>query len=315
MEEQPNNQNPQVNTDSPSIQNANQISTPPHKSSNKKIYLALTGVILLLVIFSGAFYYLGVSKNNSSNETTEANIQTISSPVPTQSVTEIAPISENSVSYGYQGENLLMNYKNKVYSYNISKKMMNEPELDSKYANVAWQSLVEAPQSVNEAVAQMAKVNGSANDEILSVSPLPNKNFVFIMRWDRIVDAKNLAAEWDLPIYYFDSSTQSVIKLADNVWPNEKEYPVPFFNSASLNGENLAFNMFGCWNCGGHFPEIKLINIDSKATKNLGKVIEFKWTGNNSYSYKEYKETECKEPQPGVCLEDASKLPLKTGSF
>lgn len=315
MEEQNNKQNSQLYTEPPSLKISEQISTPPHKSSNKKIFLAITGVILLLVIFSGVFYYLGVNKNNSSSEITKTNTQTINSPVPTVSVISIAPITKNSVSYGYQGENLLMNYKNKVYSYNISKNMMNEPEAVSRYANVTWQSLVEAPDSVNEAVAEMAKVNGSANDEILNLSPLPNKNFVFVMRWDRIVDDKNLAVEWDLPIYYFDSATQSIVKLADNSWPNKKEYPVPFFNSASLNGENLAFNMFGCWNCGGHYPEIKLINVNTKASKNLGKVIEFKWTGDNSYSYKEYKEIECTEPQPGVCLEDASKLSVKTGTF
>jgi len=311
MEEQNTSQNPQAHIE-PEAQVPNQTS-PHHKHSKKKLIFVVLGVIILLIIFSGAFYYMGMSKNN--NETTSTTAQIETSPVPTEEATKSAvigknlvPITENTVSYGYQGDKLLMNYRGKVYSDSDSSNGTDEPEPAAKYKNITWYGLVDAPQSVNDAL----KAQPTTYDEVFNFTPLMNNDFSFVMRWDRLIGDNKFAS--DQKIYYFDVKTQTLKELA-SFTQNDKNYSFPIFNSASPDGKNLAFNMFGCWNCGGHYPEIRLINVDTKATKNLGRVIEFKWTGSNTYSYKEYKEIECSEPQPGPCLKDEKNLPLKTGTF
>jgi hypothetical protein len=314
MEKQSPSQNLSVNP-----QTAPEQTPPPvphHEHSKKKLILAILGVVLLLAVFSGAFYYLGASRNVASQNQNETTNQTSNSPTPTQEVNNssgtrknLVPITENTVSYGYQGNKLLMNYKDKVYSYDTSgENPPNEPKPESSYPNVTWYGLIDAPLATVETL----KKQPHAYDEIFSFAPQRNGNFVFAMRWDRLIGDNKYAT--DLPLYYFDTKNQTLEKLA-SFTASDKEYSFPIFNSASPDNKNLAFGMYGCWNCGGHYPQIRLINIDTKATKNLGQVLEFKWTGNNTYSYKEYREIECKEPQPGPCLEDAKNLPLKTGTF
>lgn len=306
------NPNPNLNQNQP---------VAPRESNFKNLVFIVIGIVFLLVIFSGGAYYMG-AQNSKLSGASESTPQGIKSPTPTPSSNlsgtkpqNLAPITSDTVSYGYKDTNLLMRYRNKVYSYDSIEKRMNDSEPESKYPNITWYGLVQAPQSVNEARSYMAKINGGVFDEILNFSPLPNNNFVFVMRWDRITG--NNQTNWDLPIYYFDSKEQSLEKLVDNTWPSEKDYPVPFFNSISLDNKNIAFDMYGCWNCGAGYPEIKLINIQTKATKNLGRIIEFKWTGDDSYSYKDYKEIACpNEPGgPGPCVEDSKNLPLKYGGF
>lgn len=319
MEEQNPNHIPETHLETAHAQTTNQTPPPSHEHSKKKLILAVLGVIILLAAFSGAFYYMGMNKNNSSDVTSNTNVQTANSPIPTEASTSVTtgknlvPITANTVSYGYQGDNLLMKYRDKVYSYNSTNNNINEPEIDSKYPNITWYGLIDAPQSVTDAADVARENNGVIYDEVFDFMQLPNNDFAFIMRWDQITGDQT---NWEFPIYYFDTAKQYQTKLSSYTWPNNKENPVPMFNSISPDSKNIAFNMYGCWNCGAGYPEIKLLNVSTKSTKNLGQVLEFKWTENNTYSYKEYKEIECKEPGgPGPCLEDSKNLPLKTGNF
>jgi hypothetical protein len=195
-----------------------------------------------------------------------------------------------------------MRYRREIYTYDKINKRINRYGEESEYSDIIWYGLIQAPQRVNEVVTK--KPGG--HDEIFDFSPLPDRKFVFIMRWSR-------ESGWDLPIYYFDSDKKSLEKLADNIWPVEGENPVPRINSISGDSTNMAFDMYSCWNCGAGFPEIKLINIKTKTTRNLGIVLEFKWTGNNTYTYKEFIEKTCTGPYE--CHEEPENLPLKYGSF
>ena len=217
------------------------------------------------------------------------------------------------VSYATQENDIVMRYRGKVYSYDKANEWMNEPKSlnESNYASLNWKPLIQAPQSATDAINK----NGYSFDRVFNFKKLSNGDILFVMQWDRIIDNKG-TTETDMPVYHFNANNQFATKLLDETWSGDNnDYHVPSINSVTPDNKLIALDMHGCSNCGGHYPEIKLLNIDTKATKNLGKIVEFKWTGNNTFSYKEYKEIECSEPQPGVCLEDSKNLPLKTGSF
>lgn len=305
-----NNQNQQVN---PTSQPSQSISTTNPKS---KLLIILSILLLSLIVGNGA-YYLGLNSKRSTIETNQNYSPITPSLEPTTQVSKsplksLSPDNYDTVSYGYQNAQLLMHYRNKVYSYDEINKKMVKPIPESQYSNVTWYGLLQAPQSVNDA---LIKHKGYGHDEIFDLRPLSDNNFVFIMRWDKI--ASDNGSNWELPIYYFHANNQSLELLASYLWPNDKETSVPRFNSMSPNGKYLAFNMYGCWNCDAGYPEIMLMNINTKATKRLGKIFEFTWKENDSYAYKEYKEIPCPDEPRGQdpCLEDPTTLPLKNDSF
>lgn len=301
------------------------IQTPPASSNKTRYILVAALVLLILLVIGGGTYYLGVVKQQPAPSQKNNNVTTatiIPSPTSTTTATpqkqiEIQPknlvlINQNTVSYGYFKNNVILRYRNKVYSYDITSKKMKEPETESLYSNVNWYGLIQAPQSVSDAI----KKYSNADDEIFDFRSLSdNKSFLFIMRWGKITGDNGMG--WDLPIYYFNANKQKLELLASYTWPNSKENPVPFINSVSLTEKYIAFNMFGCWNCGAGYPEIMLMNLDTKETKRIGKVLEFTWKENGNYTYKDYKEIPCPDEPggPGPCIESVQNLPLISNSF
>jgi len=43
--------------------------------------------------------------------------------------------------------------------------------------------------------------------------------------------------------------------------------------------------------------------------------MQFPWTSNGNYGYKDYVVIDCTEPQPGECTQGPNTLPLKTGKM
>lgn len=263
---------------------------------------------MLLLLLIGTAYFFGKNGQSKSETKPPVNNQSIStSPEPistTRDPNNLAPITPDTVSYAYDETTLVLKYRNKAYLYDSTNKSIKEPVSANNYSSLKWYGLINAP--VNQADS---KYNGGY-DEIFDMIPLGNGDFAFIMRWGQ---TENTKLSWKLPIYYFNNTDQKLNLVTGGSWPKEPEYSVPRFNSFSNDNEYMALNMFGCWNCGGHYPEINLVKLESKATKNLGKVIDFSWNESGSYKYRDYKEIECSEPGPGVCLDE--NQPLKNGIF
>lgn len=98
-------------------------------------------------------------------------------------------------------------------------------------------------------------------------------------------------------IYYLSESgtpenkAYSFANFFDNDFNEGRTFPR--IAEISKDGSLAAFDLFGCWGCGGHNPEKLLISLDldenyQRKTINLGQVQEFKFNDNGSFSYRPY---------------------------
>lgn len=300
------------------IQDAQQSTLPETPSTERKhpqqsqrtLLFTLAGILAFLIVGSFA-YYLGTKQSNQVMPT----VQVVSPAQPTPTMTQGVTPSLETVTYGYDNNRLVMRYKNSVYFYDEATKTISEPKPAADYAQVAWVNLFETPKRAIKTAEQSR--GRQFFDEIFDIKPLANKDFLFIMRWD-ILDDKD-TSQWEFPLYYYHAATKQVELLETYTWPDTKENPVPRLSELSPDQKKIALHMFGCWNCGAGHPETMLMNLTTKATKRIGKVSEFTWKDNTSYTYKVYKEIPCPstgQPQgPNPCVEDPDKLPLQTGTF
>lgn len=286
-----------------------------YKQKGNTLIFLLIGILVLAV--AGGAYYLGRQTtpkfSSTPVSTSQPAPQITSSPNIDSKDTGIV-VKSNTVSFASVGDKIILRYKGKFFEE--SKTAFEDPT-EIKLGNedsYSWYGLVDAPSYLEEQIRQR---NGAGYNEIFSFKIFPDKKrFVFVMRWDNY-SPDPMKAGLELPVYLYDPSkdpdkSTKILSFKD---PSDQKYNFPKIDQVSIDGKYISFNMFGCWNCGGHQPEKLLYQVDKGISKRIGKMIYFKWLESGNYEYKEYKEIECKESGPGACSEDESKLPLKTGRF
>lgn len=274
-------------------------------SAQRTILFAILGTFMAIGLVTVGFYAGSAQKNSLENTTF---------PSPTPIVTHVEeesqlksgiPITEKTVSFTSSKEEIFLRYKNKIYTEDDPKTSAPQEVDSSTVAQAEWIGLVDSPLGVLS----------NSFDEIFSYKQIPDsKNFLFVMRWTK-------PNTMETPIYYYDNLANPSLVSIDI--PAEKEsYSFPKISEISYDGKYVSFNMYGCWNCGGHPPETLLVNLQSKATKRIGKLSYFAWKTNGAYEYKDYVTKPCPTQAdgsefmgPGVCSEEPANLPLKTGTM
>lgn len=293
------------------------VKAPEGHSGNLIKFILLTLVILIIIVISGGAYVLN---KNSVGESLPSPMPTISSiktpsitsaPIATPNSVVNNPIGENTVSFAMIDGKAILQYHGKFYDVDDSI-YSPTPLTISNLNSYPWKGLVDRPESKDAYYI----------DEIFSFKSLPNKlGFVFVMRWEteqkNTPTASNPSSGAIIPnykVFYYDAIKNKLFNSL-TFEPNSSQYSVPKIDKISSEGKFISFNMFGCWNCGGHKPETLLLNLETNISKRIGKIENFTWGENGNYTYKEYKVIDCAEPGPGQCNEDPTKLPLLRGQF
>ncbi len=252
---------------------------------------------VLVIVLVGYLY-----KNNSSPLQNTSTIQPPSSLVTTISTPIPSPSLDYRVSYTSVDGEIYLKYNGKVYGkddLNKSNRRYDEPVVSglSSRNDLDWKILLN-PTNI--------EIDGY--NELFSFKVFPdNKRFLFVMRWSRPPTGYGKTFQ----VFYFDgNSVSDPISLQDSNYPS-----IPKIDQISLDGEYVSFDMYSCWNCGGHYPYELLLKIGDMSVKRIGSVSYFQWGSNGAYEYKDYIEEPCSYPGPGVCFKKPETLPLKTGQF
>ena len=292
---------------------------------NQKVFYGLV-VGSLVIIAALASYYYAASKYLAAQSAQSANSElTKTQPTVAKkdndknegknlSITRtITAPSDKAVSFAEINGTLYLKYRDQIF--NDSDQMIMPTVTIQDSNQYKWQPLVEAPDYVN-------KDGTSGYDELFSFKIAPDKkHFMFVMRWS---DDTSETSTMHYEVYNYNpdlsgSVPQDNVKKL-NLFPSgiptdDNAQLVPKIETFDKSGDYVAFDMFGCWNCGGHKPEKLLMRLSDGATKNIGKISYFTWKENGNYDYKDYVVITCTEEGPGECSEDPATLPLKEGTF
>ncbi|MCL4382858.1 hypothetical protein M1545_03650 [Patescibacteria group bacterium] len=266
-------------------------SNPPKSKNSWAKNFFLT--IFLLALISGLVYV--AFKFGQIYPPQQAAKTETTYPSATPGTYEGIPINENTVSYATKNNVVYLRYREKIYTEQES--IDTEPkESNIDESGLTWYGLVDAP----EGLTDDAEFN-----RVFSFRETTNGNFVFVMRY-------GTATGQDFSTYYFDGQKVNELILATT-----EGYSIPKVASVSGDGMYASFDLYGCWNCGGHKPETVVVNLKSGENENIGKVSEFSWGQNGSYSYKEYIVKDCEPPSEGPmeCFEEPETLPGKSGQI
>lgn len=324
------------------VQQATQTQ-PENNSLNSKTHtnpFAIIGVVLLIVVVGMGSYMLGATKNKTVmplETQSPTPKQTEATPVvkennPSQSSQSktTSPFGYSSLSYTNNNGELLLRLETKLGDSKVAfpnseiramtqffsqdDKSLEPQELKNiDVAKYEWTDLVQ--ENINDSKGSKSIL---IYDRLMSLKTIPStSDFVFVVEWSR--SAGQNTGSWSPyqseRVLYFYNTKLNKLSLV-KTFPEEKnKYTYPKASLVSDDGRYMSFNLFGCWNCGGHMPETLLLDTKTLTTKNIGKVIEFAWKQDGAYQFKDYVVIDCKEPQPGECTQDATTLPVKSGKI
>ncbi len=282
---------------------------------------ALFFILIFLAIFfllGGVFLVFYLSNNS------QKTVQDDTSLIATQSAQvrnqlENLQTSQSSSSAGTtSGEKVSFVKKDgKLYFKLFNRIYGEEGDVVVELPNsetLSWQTLLDIPKDVNK---------DSFFNEAFSFKAVPNSdNFFLVIRWDRkLTDDKWY---WEFPVYYFNAQERKLTLLfktdtkSESLAFNSPTFKVPRIDQVSKDGNYVSFNMFGCWNCGGHTPEYVAFDVRNKTSKNLGNIVDFSWLENGEFQYKTPQQIACPETegmQPDKCFEDKNNVPFIKESF
>ena len=287
-----------------SIPPTNTSNLPPTPKKSSKKWLLLSGILAGMLLVIGGLYFFMMNQKPTkifpAPSTTPTQTPTVSVPSTDSGI----PITAKTVSFTRVNGQVYLRYKGKLYSEEAANK--NDASL-TKLTNpdqYTWSGLVDAPNVASDL---------SGFDEVFDFKVFPNKqNFIFIMRWPTDEQINNFE------VFYYDAAkTQEKITTLLSLTSVPNLNNVPRIKQISNDANYVAFDMFSCWNCGGHQPVTMLYNMETKANQRIGETSYFAWKENGKYEYKAYKEIPCPTEMEGpvICSEDPSKLPLLTGTF
>lgn len=265
----------------------------------KKLFF---GLLFLVIVGAGTyagFYYGNKQKNTKPVKTAVSpTISLTQKPLVSQPVDEvkdesIVPITANTVSFGRSSSTTVLRYRGKIYDDSDQFNMEGKAVADESLYQ--WYGLVDAPAGVPAGEFMLDEVFG------FKIAP-DQKSFLFVMRWNG-----------SYYVYYYNQGNANKLTLVRKF--TEGPSNVPKIDQISNDGNYVSFNMYSCWNCGGHQPETMLLNLSTLKMETIGKVSYFAWKENGNYEYKEYKVIPCEGESIGECFEKPENLPLKTGKF
>lgn len=306
------NQEVQPITESSSINSPTIESTPtvilsaPQKNKSplvKKIVLGIFLFIIMTLTALASFYFGTKSNKQPSTELT----QEIPTPSATPQLSQSLPIGANTISYAFWDGEVYLRFKDKIFQESSSQSsVLQESSMVIPEEN--WIGVVNAPDNLDPSVIP----NQGLGNEIFDFKQFPNnkKQIIFITRW--ITTERQ-----EFNIYNFDGTKNEELATfslseSNNTIPN-----VPRIDKIAQDGRFASFLMFPCWNCGGTTPDYLLLNIDTKATKRIGKASLFSWVSGGGYQYKEYIVKPCPNTEivMGECYQSPDELPFKNGQF
>lgn len=312
------------------------VQIPVQKNNNSVIIV----VCLLIAIVVGISAYLyGVNQGKKVSESQITTIPTITNKPtseaeavqPTSTQSEDTSFGSTSLSYAESGAEIYIkqvinltdpkvqypNSKSRVITTVYSQDTSLDPRevSDMDISKFSWTDLIKEP--IKDAPNAKSIV---VNDRLFSFKKIPNSsNFLFVEEWDR--SAGQNTGSWspyqlERVVFIYDRSQgKGIVKKVQAFVSKENSFTYPKIDTFSPDGRYVSLTLFGCWECGGHQPETLLLNLQTLKTKNIGKVLQFSWGQNGSYSYKDYVVIDCKEPQPGVCSQNPDSLQLKMGQL
>jgi len=247
----------------------------------------------LFVIFFMSLVGLLPSLLNREDSVREPSIQTEKNPV----FGEEFILDPGVVSISWKEDQPLILYNSQIYSKQSLIKGQAETDLEIKTFD--WTSVALAP----ETVAQGQYLH----DSVFSLDgSLQIPSAVFIMQWGNGVSPVRYY------LYHVEKSTSREVAVFE---PSGEDYQIPRIHGLSPDHLSVALEMYKCWQCGGHQPELLLLKLATGQGKRLGKVSYFHWLQAGKYEYKEFIEKPCSFPSAYVCFEDPTNLSLKTGQF
>lgn len=264
----------------------------------KKLFFGLLFLIIIGATTYAGFYF-GNKERNTELPTPKASPTTSStkpvvSPKAVETTDEsIVPLTANTVSFGRSGNTTVLRYRGKIYDDSDQFNMEGKAVADESLYQ--WYGLVDAPAGVPAGEFML--------DEVFGFKLAPDKkSFLFVMRWNG-----------SYYVYYYNPGGANKLALVKKL--AEGPSSVPKIDLISSDGNYASFNMYSCWNCGGHQPEAMLLNLSTLKMEIIGKVSYFAWKENGNYEYKEYQVIPCEGESMGDCFEKPENLPLKTGKF
>lgn len=228
------------------------------------------------------------------------------SPSPTPVLEKGLPVKNNSVMYTIHSNKIFIKYKDIIYAEDDAlHNPVKVPMPDQK--NQHWIAIAEGPQVKDDV----------AFDELFSFKTIPGtKNFLFTMRWDRMLAGKN--GGQDIQTYYHEDTKpepKTNLIVAYTALRDSSTNNFTKIGAISKDGKHVALEQYHCWGCPPELPLLVLYNLETHEKKELGKVTNFAWLEKGAYQYKDYKPIMCGEGSNDICSDDSESQPLKQGEF
>ena len=265
----------------------------------KKLFFGLLFLVIVGGAAFGGFYLGGIQKKQEADDTITSPTKSLAKkPTVSPKMTEakdvnIVPMTANTVSFGRSEGTTVLRYRGKIYDGADQFNMEGKAVVDENLYQ--WYGLVDAPEGVPAGEFMLDEVFG------FKVAP-DKKNFLFVMRWNGFYY-----------LYYYNQAVANKLTLVKKFV--EGPSSIPKIDQMSNDGNYASFDMYSCWNCGGHQPEKMLLNLSTLKMETIGKLSYFAWKENGNYEYKEYTVIPCDGESMGDCFEKPENLPLKSGKF
>lgn len=298
---------------------------------NLKIMVLIAMVFVVVSGFIG--YYLGSRFNESALVSSQPMKVEIAAPNIMPDITDHAEslLGETQISYLKIGDEFFLKRSTILYDNKVDLPNTKARSEVRFFSNLAFEEVLDtgvveedSPQWVDILQVPVLDYKDSTSihidDYILSFKQVPNSShFIFSVDFTRVFSVEEVPTSWNpyeshRVLYIYDIETRKLAEIADFDWINN-EYSYPKINEFSPDSKYAQISLFGCVACGGHYPELLLVNLQNLQTKNIGKVLNFEWGSNGSYTYKDYIVSDCTELGPGPCNIDPDTLPLKSGRF
>lgn len=275
------------------------------KNWYKILFFGFVAIVLVAaLVFVG--WQLGQQKKTPSERTTNASPSTTKQLSPTETAEAVdngIPITENTVSYAYIDNEIILQYKGKTYRPGTDAEDPREASIPTSAQT--WIGLVDAP-TKDDGFNELFSL-----EKAVYVPQGTVPKFLFVVRLD--IDTYK--------VYYYDTVAKQLKDFTSSIIDPKETANVPKIGWMSMDNNYASLNMFECWNCGGHKPATLLLNLQTGAVKRIGKTSYFNWKEKGNYEYKEYITKTCPTLPPGQegmqleCAEDPGSLPLKTGQM
>ena len=253
-------------------------------------YMIIGLMVLMLFLIGYWLVYLGMFIKDQISTNKQPNNSLVQvKPVPTQAVNSDY-LGKTTFALGKSGQEYFMKQDftttagiNPITSQgNTVTKYFSSDLLRSDISEVKTASVSGIPVWKTIATFTTAKV-GENNPQ--SVDPTIF-NFRVVPKSEDVLFT--IEDNFNVKAFYFNNTNQTLSEIL----AVEKNYPK--FDSLSPDNKYAVVEQFSCWGCDGDgSPETYILNLQTLAVKNLGRLTNFSWTGTDKYSYQKWVKPDC----------------------